>query len=200
MTDMMTGAFFVLLSIVVVFNLFLTIALLRRLNRISGLDSRLLPSGSVATPSDLLRPGDIAQEFNGETLEGENVRLSSLTNRESVLILMSPNCRPCRDIIPTLNDAYPIATEAGVNFLLVSLSTRDAAQAFAAEANIQVPVIVPSSISTFSHDYKAFITPSYYLIGIDGRVKSGGLLDDAWNTLVETWRVRPSGVGHLKPV
>lgn len=93
----------VLLWIVVLLNLLLIIALIRRFNRIS---TQL----SAFTDIDVgLEKGSQAPDFQAEMLTGETVTLADYARKAVSFIFISPHCSPCLEKIPTLNALAPKA-------------------------------------------------------------------------------------------
>lgn len=174
----------VLLWLVVVFNLLLTFALIRRLNA----------NPQTAAPAQRekgLPAGQPAPDFTAETLTGETVTRATYAGRNLALLFVSPTCGPCREALPAYEALQPAAARAGVILLLVS--TADAAQtrAFADELHLRLPILVaPAPSNTFSRDYRIPGTPSYCLVDAAGIVQSAGypsLEWGEWKALAESW-------------
>jgi peroxiredoxin len=163
-----------LLWVVVLFNLLLTFALVRRAN-----------TGT----STGLRVGQQAPDFTAQTLGGETMNLASYAGREVAFIFISPHCKPCREGIPVYESFRPQAQQAGVELVLVSTGEIAETRTFVDELKIQMFVLVaPLGSNSFIKDYKASGTPSYCLINSKGKVESTGYPSQAaWNMLTELW-------------
>lgn len=176
----------VLLWVVVLINLLLTLALVRRVN--SGTPQ----PGAVPALSGLSR-GDAAPDFSATTLQGETVTLGSYTGngRLTALIVIEPDCAPCREGLPTYEALYPDARRSGVDLVLVSIGEIEATGELADDFKISMPLIVaPRSKNSFSSDYKVLGTPNYCLIDGDGKVVSAGhpfVQSGDWKTIMKNW-------------
>ena len=171
-----------LLWVVVLFNLLLTLALVRRT---SSTQSR-------PPQPDWLQPGEQAPDFTAETLDGEPVTLASYAGRAVVFVLISPSCEPCREYVPSYNALGPVARQAGLDLVLVSVASPTETHEFIGEFTITLPVIVaPQEESSFMRDYKFGETPAYCAIDAQGVVQSSGLPfpdKGAWGMLTASWK------------
>jgi peroxiredoxin len=186
----------ILLWVVVLFNLLLTLALIRRIN----------PEGLSATTSPYqpigLEPGEMAPPFSAETLSGETVTLSHYANQRFMLIFTSPTCGPCRDALPGYETAYSTAAKAGVNMVLVSTgdlsSTRDLINEYRVNS---IPVLVaPRGDNPLADDYKVSGTPSFCLVNQQGKIERIGLSSqgsDEWRALLGSWQPRKGSAANV---
>lgn len=176
----------VLLWVVVLINLLLTLALVRRVN--SGMQQ----PGAVPALSGLSK-GDVAPDFSATTLQGETVTLGTYTgsDRLTAFIVIEPDCGPCREGLPTYKALYPDARRSGVDLVLVSIGEIEATRELAGEFKISMPLIVaPRSENSFFTDYKVRGTPNYCLIDGDGKVLSAGhpfVQSGDWKAIMRTW-------------
>lgn len=153
-----------LLWIVVLCNLLLTLALIRRIN-----------AGEVAQAKGGLKAGERAPDFTAETLGGEKVTLATYAQREVAFIFIAPSCNPCREALPRYDALKIKAAQSGVEIVLVSRGEREQTRALVEEFGIQLPVLIaPESRNPFMENYKLSMTPSYCLINRQGRVQSSG--------------------------
>jgi peroxiredoxin len=170
----------VLLWIVVLLNLLLTIALIRRFHQISA----------FADMDVGLKKGSRAPDFQAETLTGETVTLADYARKAVSFIFISPHCGPCLEKIPTLNALASKAKQAGVDILLVNTDGDKAeTAAFVEKHNVTLPVLIASSESnSFASDYKAAATPSYCVLNQNGHVEAAGMFGPGWEKeLMQTW-------------
>ena len=170
----------VLLWIVVLLNLLLTIALIRRFNKMS----------SFADMDVGLEKGSQAPDFQAETLTGETVTLADYARKAVSFIFISPHCSPCLEKIPTLNALAPKAKQAGVEIVLVNTDGDKAeTEAFVKKHNVTLPVLIASNEhSSFAHDYKADATPSYCILNQDSYVEAAGVFEPNWEEqLARAW-------------
>lgn len=160
------------LWIVVLFNLFLTFALVRRLN--------LKGSNNTETKQRIvdLDVGDSAPNFTAQKLEsGETVTLTSFAGRKLALIFISTHCQPCEEILPQLRSLKAKAMEANIELALISAEEVEATRTYVAEEAIDLPVFVaPRKTNTFIKDYKVTATPAFCLITAQGSIYRSGPL------------------------
>lgn len=172
-----------LLWVVVLFNLLLTLALVRRTS--SATQSR-------PQQPDWLQPGEPAPDFTAETLDSEPVTLASYAGRAAVFVFISPSCEPCREYVPSYNALGPVARQAERELVLVSVASRTETREFVDEFGITLPVIVaPQAESSFMKDYKFVETPTYCAIDAQGAVQSSGLPfpdKGEWGLLTASWK------------
>ncbi len=167
----------VLLWVILIFNLLVTFALVKKINQFSYPDKQL----------DLLENGQTAPDFTAETLDGNKVGLNDYKD-ELALVFVSPNCSPCKDEMPRLDALYPKARRAGVELSIVSLADADSTRSYIRELGFKAPVLVaPRGQNSLSEHYKVPGTPSYYVIDKNHKIKSGGFLDDKWQILTRSW-------------
>lgn len=170
----------VILWLVVIFNLLLTLALVRRLRATS-------PSQNEIG----LKSGQPAPDFTAQTLNGEIMTRSTYAGRSIAFLFISIHCAPCHDLLPQLEPLAPKAAQSGVELILVSGDGLKETKAFAEEQNINLPVLVaPRESNSFMEDYKCTATPSYCFIDANAEVISSGypsLQWGEWKTLVESW-------------
>lgn len=174
----------VLLWIVVVVNLLLTVALIRRFNRMSK-------DLSVFSDMDIgLEKGSQAPDFQAQMLTGETVTLANYARKAVSLIFFSPHCSPCLEKIPTLNALAPKAKQAGMEILLVNTDGDKAeTEAFVKKHNVTLSVLIaPSESNSFARDYKADATPSYCILNQDSYVEAAGVFEPNWEEqLARAW-------------
>lgn len=155
----------VLLWSIVLGNLLLTLAVVRRLsNRGQG-------SVEIGGP----KAGQPAPDFTAQTLKGETLSLADYAGRSVALLVVSPACRPCREALPRYEALGPIAQHAGTELVLVSAEDLEQTRRFVEEFRIQLPVIVASRHDNpFVKDYNFSGTPAYCIVDSQGIVISSG--------------------------
>ncbi len=177
--------FFILLSAIVLLNLFMTLGIIRKLNAMSA--------SSTPARSDTrerLQKGDQAPDFTAETLDSQQVNLATYAGRSIAFQFLSTHCTPCREIIAEFLELAPLAASTGVEFVLVMLDEAAQVRAFVEEFQLPLPVLVaPRSDNDFAAKYKISGTPSYCLIDGQGQVISSGhpKIDEGFD-LMNTWR------------
>jgi len=169
----------VLLWIVVLSNLLLTLAIVRRLNPQTAIQSGL-------------KVGQQAPAFAAGTLEGETVTLADYigSGKEALFIFIGTGCAPCRQALPDYVGLFPKADHAGIALALVSTNNKEQTKVFASEFSLDIPVIVADrEDSSFIRDYKVTGTPSFCHIDRHGKVKAAGHPNENnpdWRALVES--------------
>jgi peroxiredoxin len=168
----------VMLWVVVVCNLVLTLALVRRVN-----------SGSL--PQKGLKEGHQAPNFTAETLRGEIATLATYAQREVAFVFVEPGCGPCREALPSYEALGPKAAQSGVDLVLVSTADTERTRRFVDEFSIKLPILIaPHDSNPFMKDYEVSGTPFYCLIDRQGKVQSAGspnLRWGKWKALAEAW-------------
>lgn len=156
----------ILLWVVVLFNLILTFALIRKIASTSN--SR--PAEPAGLDAGVEAPG-----FTARTLEDQPVTLDTFAGHMTAFLVVTPNCQPCRDSLPKYEALYPQAKRSGTELVVVNTGDPEATHALVDEFHLTMPVIVaPTPDNTFYKDYKIPGTPSYCLISSTGEVKSSG--------------------------
>lgn len=170
----------VLLWLVVLANVLLTLALVRRIN--------------ANTPKPQGLPAGVsAPDFKAERLNGETVTLAAYTGLSHTIafLFISTHCAPCRDILTTLKGHEAAARQAGIELVLVSGDEREDTEALRAEMELELPLLIaPRASNTFFTDYKISATPSFCLLNQQGKVQSSGIPSvqgGDWKALIDTW-------------
>lgn len=172
----------ILLWIMVLFNLLLTLALVRWVKM--GVD----PSESPLVKSMI---GQKAPDFTAETLLGENVTFDLYRGRKVVFVFISTSCPPCIESLPYYKGVESKAVSAGFDLILVSISSGVETRTFVEQYDISQPTLIaPKPKNTFSQDYTATGTPYFSFIDEDGFIKADGVPNPDWNSwkeLVDYW-------------
>jgi methylamine dehydrogenase accessory protein MauD len=125
---------------------------------------------------DGLPLGERAPDFSASDLEGGTVSLADFRGSPLLIVFGSPNCVPCRRLIPDLNVfAQDGAAEAQVLFL--SRGTVEDSRRFVKEEDVQV------AVATFPDDelaekYRARVTPFAFLVDGEGVIRAKGLANN----------------------
>jgi methylamine dehydrogenase accessory protein MauD len=176
----------ILLWVIVLFNLLLTFALVRRLNNIRPNDAK-----SQISRTDLgLATGEFAPDFTAPTLSGETVTRSTYAGRKVAFVFISAHCTPCHELLLQIESLTHSAVQAGVQVVLVSSNKQKETRTFFEQKKISFPVlVVPSEANTFLTDYRYPGTPAYCFVNADGKVHAVGIVSimgtvwkelDAW--------------------
>jgi len=174
----------IFLWLIVLFNLLLTLVLVRRANTYGNTSRTDAPGLSI---------GEQAPAFAAENLEGEIVTLESYTQRgrATALLFISAHCQPCHEMIATLGELIPGARQTGVDLVLVSSSDHEQTETLLDDFHLDIPTLIAvQSNNSFFSDYKITSTPSYYVIDEDGTILSAGHpmpMVSSWKAFTVTW-------------
>lgn len=190
----------VLLWVLVLLNIVLTLALVRKVNSDGG-------SGlnSVPLPRSGLEKGTSAPDFAAQNLHGETVTLAAYQGRAVAFLFVSPTCGPCHDAIPRYDALYTQALSRGTELVLVSSGNGEATHELIGEFKLQMSVLVaPQPDNPFFTDYQVTSTPTYCLVAKDGTVQSSGhpsFQRGEWKDLAQSWEARKHNEPQvMKPV
>lgn len=170
----------VVLWIAVIVNFIITLALVRRL-------TELLELAKDNQRPEMIKVGEKAPDMEIIDLNGDVSTQANFIGQSVAIVFVSPNCNPCRNAMPQLEDAYYKAKSNDVALLIVNMVDIEETRVFVDELNIQVPVYALPVDSPLGNDFRIIATPSYYLLGKNWHVKAGGSLDAEWRQLVNTW-------------
>lgn len=181
-----------LLWLIVLANILVTLALVRRINA-SSPKPEGLPSGTSAP------------DFKAEKLDGETATLTTYTglNHKVALLFLSTHCAPCRDLLAALKGQRAAVHHAGIELVLVSGDEREDTEALVAELGLDYPILIaPRSSNTFFADYKISLTPSFCLLNQQSKVQASGIPSiqvGGWKALIDAWAtVEASPVGERR--
>lgn len=178
----------ILLWIVVLLNLVLTLALVRRINSTSG------SSPTIETGPPL---GEKAPDFTATTLAGETVTLASYTGHAMTLLFVAPHCRHCNDLLKILSARIREVTS---ELTVVFNSSPQEAEVLTRDLDIHFPLLLaPSSENPFFESYNISATPSYCSLNEQGVVQAKGVAgpnEQPWQNLMEGWSKELEHASH----
>lgn len=173
----------ILLWVVVLFNLLMTLVLVRRTNKINVSSSSLDLKESLA--------GKPAPNFTAKTLKGDQVQLTHFYGEAVALVFISPTCGPCIDNLTNYKELGDKAMQAGDKFILVSTAGTEETRAFVKNHAIDLPVLVaPPEHNSFMEDYHVNGTPGFSYVNEQGIIKADGyptLGFEPWKEIVASW-------------
>ncbi|GHP00496.1 hypothetical protein KSF_105430 [Reticulibacter mediterranei] len=169
----------VLLWIVLICNVFLTLALVRNANKTAT-------QAKPFTPPEGLKEGDEAPVFTAQALDETTVTQEDYSHKPALFVFIAPHCGPCHEILPSLKAMG--SQMADTDLVLVSNSSLEEARELAKEFDLTLPLLsAPKPQNPFFTDYKVHGTPTYYLINAQGKVQATGnphANNPQWNKLV----------------
>jgi len=163
-----------LLAFGAAFNLLLILRLNRTVRRLAA-----------AFPRTMLQAGETVPALRGQALLGRTPLTVSGDGQPTALLFLSSACPKCRAKLPEISGLLPLAQQAGLTMLLVSMEPAWRLRRFLGTSPIsQVAVCVRRQ------DYLALnpvmATPAYLLVGQSGMVEAAGIIgDDNWLALCE---------------
>lgn len=178
----------VLLWLVLLFNLVLTLALVRRVNTFTRASSRIETGPPV---------NEQAPDFAATPLTGETVTLATYAGHAMTFLFVAPNCQPCHELLKTLSSQ---ARDASSELTLVCNGTRQEAEALTRDLDLHLPLLLaPRTENPFFETYRIAATPSYCALDEQGIVRAKGIPgrdDRFWQKLVETWSKELEQAGY----
>jgi peroxiredoxin len=132
------------------------------------LPAALVPAGAEIQAKE----GALAPDFLLETLEGDDLRMSSFRGRPVVVNFWATWCTSCREEIPQLAAAYDRFSDDALVIIGVDLQESVAAvRRFADEFGMQFPVVIDKD-GRVADRYRLLGVPTTYFIDRDGLVRS----------------------------
>lgn len=162
---------------IILINFLLTIALVRRINKLSSLTGQ---------PIDMLSVGSHAPDFEIMALDGNIITLTAFKNKR-IVVFVKPNCDACREQMPKLNSLYDVAPNSNVDLIVISLSNIEETRSYASENGFDVPIYSPIEIDKLIKAYKVVGTPQYYLIDGLGRIEEANFFGREWDQLLQSF-------------
>jgi methylamine dehydrogenase accessory protein MauD len=122
-----------------------------------------LPLGSRIN-RDGLKAGTTAPDFTLPALDGAEVSLKSFRGRPLLLVFSDPNCAPCNEVLPKLEEIH---RHGDVKVLVISRGDPEANRKKVKQLRLTLPMVLQKSWE-ISRAYGMFATPIGYLVGEDG--------------------------------
>lgn len=168
----------ILLWAIVLFNLLITFRLVQ-----------IVAPDVWAKSIPRLKTGQLAPTFKVETVDGNEVTLSSFKDTPLLLIFISLQCSSCLAKIPDFKTLGLLANHVGVRLGLICDSDQHKVRSLIDEFCITAPVFVAARENPIWKQYKISTTPFYCLIDERSRVHASGLLDSNLEKLIKVWKV-----------
>jgi peroxiredoxin len=141
-------------------------ASLARSEQVNELDESSLTVG--------INQGNIAPEFELQTLDGERVKLSDFRGKKVIVNMWATWCPPCRAEMPDMQKFYDEYKDENVSILAVNMTTSeksiDDVSAFLDEFGITFPVVLDQQ-NEVAEVYQAYALPSSYIIDSNGIIQ-----------------------------
>lgn len=118
-----------------------------------------------------LEVGNIAPDFQLETLDGEQVALSDYRGRRVMVNFWATWCPPCRAEMPDMQSFYE---DKDVEILAINLtgteSSRDGVTDFTNEFGLTFPILMDEDTQV-ANEYQIQPIPSSFMIDSNGRIQ-----------------------------
>jgi peroxiredoxin len=119
---------------------------------------------------DGLKAGTTAPEFRLPTLtDGQDIALADLQGRPLLLVFSDPNCGPCQQLAPKLEEVHQSSPD--LQLVMISRGDRDVNREKATKGGVTFPVALQAHWEV-SKAYGMFATPSGYLVDEHGVLAS----------------------------
>lgn len=119
-----------------------------------------------------IEKGEIAPDFELETIEGETVKLSDYRGQKVIVNFWATWCPPCRAEIPDFRQIYDEMDD--VEILAVNMtdteSDRDKVEPFVDDFEMEFPVPMDED-SSVATTYEVVAYPTSYMIDSDGHIQ-----------------------------
>ncbi len=137
------------------------------------LPAALVPVGAnVQAEEGALAPDFLLETLDGETLDGDEARLSDYRGEAVVLNFWAKWCRPCRKEMPQLVAAYEAHRDEGLVVIGLNLQESESIiRPFVDEFGIDFPVLIDRD-GEVGDAYRLLGLPTTYFIGRDGVIES----------------------------
>lgn len=157
-----------LLSILVLLDLTLTFAIIRRLRVHTG---KLDELEKTFQPQLGLAVGEVVPDFETSTITGESVTRELLVRRGGVVAFLSTQCDACREQAPAL-EAYLRASQAAGGSALVVVTTDNGESAVDLVGPVyeKVSVVTEADQGPVQRAFQVTAYPCIFLISPEGTV------------------------------
>ena len=135
----------------------------------------------------LAAAGQVAPDFTLQTLSDTTVSLSDFKGRQVLMYFFAPWCGVCRLSADNLNDLRQVRSETELAVIMVALSyeSRAEVEAFVADLNLQVPVLLGTEAQMADYQIQGF--PTYYVVDESGHLQSKSVgYSTEWGMLFRT--------------
>ena len=161
----------VVLAAIVMLNLSVTVALLKRLRSEAVEVASRRPDGPGGLPV-----GSPGPEFAAEAVDGTMAEPGVWAGRRTLIGFFATNCPGCSKVVPGFSAEAASLEERGISVLSVLETTPGADPAplkdLLSRAGTLVVEQKPGSVKAA---FGAKVTPSFFLLGADGRIEGKGL-------------------------
>lgn len=129
-------------------------------------------TGGMIAPKESvgIQPGEVAPDFELETLEGDVIKLSELKGEKVILNFWASWCPPCREEMPEMQEFYDNHSD-DINIIAVNYNEKDEKVIeFLDEFGYTFPSPLDRDGAT-GNEYGVLTLPTTYFIGTDGLIQ-----------------------------
>lgn len=129
-------------------------------------------TGGMIAPKESvgIQPGEVALDFELETLDGDVIKLSELKGEKVILNFWASWCPPCREEMPEMQEFYDNHSD-DINIIAVNYNEKDEK---VIEFLDEFGYTFPSPLDrdgTTGNEYGVLTLPTTYFIGTDGLIQ-----------------------------
>lgn len=129
-------------------------------------------TGGMIAPKESvgIQPGEVAPDFELETLDGDVIKLSELKGEKVILNFWASWCPPCREEMPEMQEFYDNHSD-DINIIAVNYNEKDEK---VIEFLDEFGYTFPSPLDrdgTTGNEYGVLTLPTTYFIGTDGLIQ-----------------------------
>ncbi len=131
----------------------------------------LLTAGCSPTPTQGIKVGNLAPDFQLQNLNGNSVSLSDFRGKPVLLNFWASWCPPCRDEMPYLQQVYDEWSAKGLVLLAINIGeSSSTVEEFMQSHNLSFPVLLDTK-QDVDQKYNIYGIPTTFLIDKDGIIQ-----------------------------
>lgn len=138
-----------------------------------------------------IEAGQIAPDFELETLDGETVNLSDYRGKKVLLNFWATWCPPCRSEMPDMQQVHEEFSDEDVEILAVNLTGTESSMSvitdFLDELDITFTILKDED-TTIANIYQANALPTSYLLNTDGSIYNVAIGPLNYDLMVEAFQ------------
>lgn len=155
----------------------LTVIVLGLVRQLGVIYVRLGSEENLLSTREGLDIGTIAPDFRAsDVAHNREISLADLKGRSCIFVFVSPDCQPCRELMPHLTSFHK-SRNGKVNLVLFSQSDPQASLELANAHKLSIPVISDPE-GGFLKLYHVRATPFAYHLDADGIVQRRGIVNN----------------------
>ncbi len=161
-----------LLVILIIWGIYDTTA--NKGNKTAGNAGAPAPNPTTATTTVGLDVGNLAPDFQLQTVDGQTIKLSTLRGKKVILNFWATWCPPCKLEVPEIEKFYTANKDKGIEVLAVDLTKTEKSledvPAFIKTYGITYPVLLDTKVE-IADLYQAYSIPTTYILDSQGVIR-----------------------------